>query len=118
MFDEDSLYNQLTHRSKLFRKESIPNLREKKLKQHWRNHLLGIRMVELGELDIFHSVHLYPEGNTYQAEACEQYQASLLDYGRNQFVPITFEQFIKVAKKSFIKSSIDTSWITYLKGRY
>jgi radical SAM enzyme (TIGR01210 family) len=54
-------------------------LREKKLKQPWRNHLLGIVLLS-GEnklYDEFYSLHLYPSINTYQEDVCNKYRNQL-----------------------------------------
>lgn len=115
-------YLALTARCKYYISNINENLISKKLKQAWRNHLLGIKLVETAKSDLtqFHSVHLYPKGNTYQTDVCEKYSACLSDHYKNTFVPITFEKFIEVAentlgKNEYIKS-ID--WIAYLKNRY
>ncbi len=118
MFDQpDSEYNKLTRSSGYYDNEKITQLRGDKLKQLWRNHLLGIKMVKIAELDKFHLVHIYPEGNTFQKEACELYSSCLTERFVNSFQPITFETFIKKAKDAF-KESGDVSWIEYLESRY
>ncbi len=115
-------YLPLTARCEYYKPNTVEKLVSKKLKQAWRNHLLGIKLVETDkcELQQFHSVHLYPEGNTYQTEVCDQYATCLSDDYKNTFMPITFEKFIEVAESvlgtnKYIKS-ID--WIAYLKNRY
>lgn len=118
MFDEDhSLYKELTRRSGIYKSKAILALREKKLKQAWRNHLLGLRLVELGEVDQFHSVHLYPNGNSYQKEVCTAYLECLKDEHKHSFIPITFEKFNDIAGEIFTDPE-HIDWIKYLRLRY
>jgi len=118
MFDQpNSEYNRLTRECGYYNPEKVKELRGNKLKQIWRNHLLGIKLVEIGELDEFHSVHIYPQGNTYQIEACELYLDCLLDDKKQSFVPVTFERFISVAT-DVLKNQEHQDWIAYLKKRY
>jgi len=117
MEDSDSLYNQLSLRSGYFKPESSQGLRQKKLKQPWRNHLLGIRLMEIGQLDEFHSVHIYPAGNKYQDEVCDKYIDCLTDEFRNSFIPVTFERFTSVGDMIFSDQEY-RDWIGYLKSRY
>jgi len=117
MLDKDSEYNRLTRDSKFCKPENISKLKEKKLKQLWRNHLLGIKLVELKELDQFHSVHIYPQGNTYQKEACDMYSDCLMENNKQSFVPVTFEKFISVTT-DVLSGKEHKDWIAYLKKRY
>jgi len=114
---EDSVYHTLTNGSKFFQVDTIPELRVDQLKQLWRNHLLGIKLLSLKELDEFHSVLLYPEANVYQAEASEKYAKCLKDNRKQFFNPITFEKFI-IAAENVFGSLEDQSWISYFKERY
>jgi len=114
---EDSIYHTLSQRSNFYKNETIPELRVDQLKQLWKNHLLGLQMVDKKELDIFHSVLLYPEANQYQAEASIQYSKCLKDNRQQFFNPITFEKFI-IAAENVFGSLEDQSWISYFKERY
>lgn len=114
---EDSEYNRLTRLSRYYNEENIAELKLDQLKQIWRNHLLGIKLLALNELDSFHSVHIYPEGNVYQKEASEKYINCLAKGEKQSFVPITFERFIEVAEVVFTSEEHKT-WIQYLKDRY
>ena len=74
--DEQSIYNRLsTGKNSYYEKGANLKLRSKKLKQPWRNHLMGIGLVELEPklLDEFFSVHFYPSENTYQQDVCDEY---------------------------------------------
>ncbi len=113
----NSPYNQLTESSGIYIGETIDKLKSTKLKQFWRNHLLGIRLVELQELDEFYSVHLYPQGNTYQHQAAQEYQECLEPEHQFRFKPITFEKFIEVAASQFIDAE-SKNWVGYLRDRY
>ena len=117
MFDPASEYNLLSKRSGYYLEEKLHELREKLLKQPWRNHLLGIKLVEAKQLDRFTSVHIYPNGNKYQGKACDEYKKCLTDDAKNSFAPITFEKFVEVGEKVFTKPKYK-NWIDYLKERY
>ena len=117
MFDDDSEYNLLSKKSGYYREEKLHKLRSKILKQPWRNHLLGLKLLALNEIQKFYSVHIYPEGNKYQAKVCDEYINCLSDKGKNTFVPVTFERFVEVADKVFTKPE-NKNWIDYLKRRY
>lgn len=114
MWDSKSEYNRLSRDSQYYVGNKLATLKENKLKDLWRNHLLGIKIVELGELKRFHSVHIYPGGNSYQKEACDQYQACLVEDEKPSFVPITFEKFTTVAKEIFGNKD----WVEYFENRY
>lgn len=114
MWDANSEYNKLSVRSGYYKSNKIEKLRDNTLKQLWRNHLLGIKLVDVNELNQFHSVHIYPEGNIYQKDACDMYIDCLNDEKKQSFVPVTFEKFTSVAKDAFGNQS----WIEYLEDRY
>ena len=117
MDDDNSKYNEFTRNCKTFNSTHYIKLRDKNLKQPWRNHLLGIKLVEIGALKKFHSVILYPQGNLYQADVCNQYITCLNDASKNTFQGITFEKLVEVAQ-NIIPSSEDKAWLTYFKERY
>lgn len=114
---EDSIYHTLSKASNFYMPDTIPELRLDQLKKMWRNHLLGMQLVNLKELDEFHSVLLYPEANKYQAEGSAKYSKCLKDNRKQFFHPITFEKFILVAENVF-GSLEDQTWIPYFKERY
>ena len=105
-------YNELTNRCGLFKTAAASELRKKELKQPWRNHLLGIKLKEIGYLKKFHSVHLYPEGNLYQKEVCNEYENLINSDYKDSFIPLTFERFILELEPYDIKIT------KYLKDRY
>lgn len=114
---EDSIFHLLSRNSHFYQQDTVPELRVDQLKQLWKNHLLGLQLVNLEELDEFHSVLLYPEANLYQAEASIKYSKCLKENRRKFFNPITFEKFILVAENVF-GSLENQSWIPYFKERY
>lgn len=117
MSKDSSNYNQLTIRSGYYKENAKSSLATIKLKQPWRNHLLGLKLLELKELDQFYSLHLFPEGNTYQQKVCDKYINCLKEDYKHSFVPVTFEHFIAVAEQYF-KEDENEKWLTYLKSRY
>lgn len=118
MFDqEDSIYHVLTRDSYFFVSEKVNELRTDQLKQLWRSHLLGLKLAANKQLNDFRSVHIYPEANTYQAEASEKYNRCLRESKRDYFFPITFEKFVITAENVFA-SLEGQEWIAYLRNRY
>jgi len=117
MFIDSSLYNQLKMSSGYYKENAKSSLATIKLKQPWRNHLLGLKLLELNKLDQFYSLHLFPEGNTYQQKVCDKYINCLKEDYKHSFVPVTFEHFIAVAEQYF-KEDENKKWLTYLKERY
>ncbi len=117
---KNSEYLALTHRCGYYMPNSIVKLRKPKLKKLWRNHLLGIKMVELGEIQQFYSIHLFPEKNSYQADAAKCYKNCLNEEFKNKFIPLTYEQFIAAAEKILGANQYisQVNWIDYLKKRY
>lgn len=116
----DSAYNKLTRTSGIYLVESIEKLKSRKLKQFWRNHLLGLKLVELNKqsgIAEFYSVHIYPQGNTYQRLAVQEYHSSIKPEHQRRFIPITFEKFIEVALSHFTDAD-SKQWLGYLRDRY
>lgn len=117
MFDQSSPYNSLTKKCGYYIDKATVKLAEKNLKQPWRNHLLGIKLVENGLLKKFHSVLLYPEGNDYQFNVINAYTECLTEMHKDSFKGLTFETFINKAE-AILKSPESTKWLSYLKDRY
>ena len=102
------------HKSAYYLNYAAESLKSKKLKQPFRNHLLGIKMEEKQMLDAFYSLHLYPAGNSYQADVAIAYQAELVDDKKDRFIALTYEAFIEKAKAVGIKGK----WLNYFVDRY
>lgn len=114
--DADSTYWQTAINSKMFElnAENKKLLISKKLKQPWRNHLLGIKMTEKNTFKRFYSVHIYPAQNTYQQQVAEEYAKTLNQESNQYFVPLTFEDIVSKAKEV----GIDEDWVNCLSERY
>lgn len=104
-----------------YKNDTYKELGKKEQKQFFRNHLLGISMINSSDIalkiDEFISVHLFPSGNTYQYEKSNVYSNTLKDDKKQYFKAITFESFIAEAGDVF-KTEPHISWLTYLKQRY
>jgi hypothetical protein len=68
-------------------------------------------------LDEFMSVHLFPAGNTYQANTALAYQKTIKLEMQSTFKPVTYEQFIATGLEIF-KRKEERNWLAYLEERY
>lgn len=120
MFDpnDKSPYHRVTGESGLFIPGAITKLREIKLKQTWRNHLLGEAMKLKGDVSSFYSVLLYPSGNSYQSEVCNEYCSLLRPEKVGSFRGVTFEEFIRVGRDVCGNSVHYVNWLGFLADRY
>lgn len=91
---EDSKYWTVTAGSGVFDSEKIRNLASDKIRQIWRNHLLGISMIQNNDLDYFQTVTIYPHGNSHFHHVLPEYQSLLTSQGKNQMIGCTLERFI------------------------
>lgn len=88
------------------------------LRQIWRNHILGAAMINDGDLDIFHHIHLYPQGNThFDNEAIPEYTKLLTEKGKKSFIGLTYENLFRLMGKYFTTPQ-EIDWVEYLKRRY
>jgi hypothetical protein len=118
MHDDGSRYLNVTRTSKAFVEDALVQLRTPKLKQLWRNQLLGEAMRQRGDVDAFTSVLLYPAGNTHYACAASAYAALLRpDAGASRFVPVTFEEHFARCR-SICEGAETAAWLDYLERRY
>ena len=116
--DENELYH-LTHKnSGIYVDGSVEKLKTKILKQFWRNHLLGLRMIQKGLINEFVSVQLFPDSNQYQKEKSQEYHKQIIANAKSQFVPITYEKFIETGLEMFKEKNDFENWLKYLKLRY
>ena len=119
MQDPHSRYNTVNNQAKLYKKDSLPRLGTQRLKQMWRNQLLGETMLrdsDLG-LDTFTLVVLQPEGNEYCIESCRRYADCIKDDQKSKFVQITFERFVQEGRR-FENSLKIRHWLDYVEERY
>jgi hypothetical protein len=120
LLDDGSLYNQVHRKSGIYVDGAEAALRTKRLKQVWRNQLLGEAMLQhpTNALARFTSVLLYPGGNGHFAGVASEYQQLLrADARATHFVALTYESFIAFfrAQRSSPKVS---GWLDYLERRY
>jgi hypothetical protein len=91
--------------------------------QLWRNHILGLAMLQQGKAVFFDSLTLYPSGNIHfhssesHIGVIEAYEEKLTDKGKETFHAITYEDFFNILKKHY-KSDRNKSWLNYLETRY
>lgn len=118
---ENSVYYSLTEKTGLYRKEKVPQLKNDKYRQVWKNHLLGESMTRKNhpgsKYEYFTSIILYPYDNEHFRELVPEYKSFLHPGLEKSFIGITYEEFIDAAAKltddkDFIR------WAHYLKTRY
>jgi len=107
-------YWTLTTRSGQFIDETKEKLSSDKMRQIWRNHLLGLAMKDKDELNEFTSITVYPSGNMHFTEALSDYHNLMNPEFKKSVIGCTFEKFI---------NSIDDekeilNWKNYLSTRY
>lgn len=89
-----------------------------KLRQIWRNHILGASMVMHGDIENFTSITLYPKGNVhFDNNAIPVYKELLTEIGKNSFVSITYEELFDLMEK-YLNIDDSNNWINYLRSRY
>lgn len=112
--NEQSTYWQVTRASGQFIDPSNIVLAADSLRQIWRNHLLGLAMIQQGDLHQFFSITLYPTGNTHFEKVIPQYKATLNEKYRPYVRGCTYEKFIDL-----INGDEDIlHWKKYLVDRY
>lgn len=91
--------------------------------QLWRNHILGLAMVQQGKADSFDSITLYPSGNAHfhsydkHIGVIEAYGDLLTDRGKDTFHSITYDVFFDLLR-TYYKSERQRAWMEYLEARY
>lgn len=116
----DGPYRRMTEKSGYFFPDFDINLflKAHHLRQIWRNHLLGYAMVDRGEIQHFHHIHLYPRGNThFHKYALPGYRKLLTEAGNQSFVTLTFEDLFAILSKYFTATK-QQEWQDYLRRRY
>lgn len=121
---EDSTYYKATKESELYDLEacnlksvSDNYLRQNKNRQIWRNHLLAYVYAKKNDINNFHSITLYHEGNTHFTKAFEGYQNYLTKDGKASLKSITYSEFCKVLIKHATTDN-QKGWLKYLVKRY
>ena len=91
------------------------------LRQLWRNHILGLSMIQRNKIKDFLSVHLYPSFNKHfnpeTSTVLSDYTSLLTEKGRDSFLPMTYETLFE-AMKDCGMDEINKDWIPYLVRRY
>ncbi|NTW87756.1 MAG: hypothetical protein HGB26_01215 [Desulfobulbaceae bacterium] len=112
--DPQSRYWQVTEQSGAFHDHSRKKLPSDALRQIWRNHLLGLAMIQRNDLNDFYSITLYPAGNTHFEKVIPYYQSQLTEPSRDKVFGCTYEKYIQA-----IDGNNDVlRWKSYLKKRY
>jgi len=114
MHDQESSYWATARQSGLFISEGSDKLIDDDLRQIWRNHLLGLSMVQNNDIARFVSVTLYPAGNEHFTRALAKYQTHLEAKAREDVRGCSFEHYISSLGGS---NEID-AWRDYLAERY
>jgi hypothetical protein len=118
---DTSAYNTLTEKIGLYRKEYIDELKSDRYRKVWRNQLLGESMTRKNHpesrYERFTSIILYPEGNDLFRELIPVYKSFLTSGRENSFIGITYEEFIKTARK-LTHDPDYLRWLQYLEDRY
>jgi hypothetical protein len=116
----DGLYYQITKKSQWYNSTLDTRLfiKANHLRQIWRNHILGYSMLCRGDIQRFHHVHLYPQGNKYFHEhAIPEYKTLLTKCGKESFIDLTYESLFAMLSKYF-RSYKHQEWLKYLQKRY
>jgi len=118
MEDSNHPYTKVTKASGYYLDPNPETFKRDLIRQIWRNHILGAAMINDGDLDIFHHIHLYPHGNThFENKAIPQYTKLLTEKGKQSFIGLTYETLFRLMGKYFTTSQ-ETDWVEYLKRRY
>lgn len=112
--NHDSRYWIIARYSECFKNPDDEVFGSDPLRQIWRNHLLGLSMVEHGDVDEFYSITLFPDGNHHFHTVLPQYRSLLTNKAQSHVFGCTFERFI-----SAIGGSPDfEDWKKWLERRY
>jgi len=110
----ESTYWTTTRESGIFTDTGCKLLATDDLRQIWRNHLLGLKMRAVGDLDRFISVTIFPSGNGHMSHALSRYQGLLTDEGKSDLQGCTFERYI-----DFLEGGTEIEeWKAFLQDRY
>ncbi len=118
MWDQDSAYLRVNATADLYLPGALERLRTKKLKQIWRNQLLGASMQQQPRpLRRFTSVLIYPSGNLHFRQASDAHAKLLRPERRDSFCAVTYEQFIGQVRA--LRPEADRlAWVDWLERRY
>ena len=112
--NRNSLYWKATRASGCFKNPDDEIFGTDPFRQIWRNHLLGLKMVEVRDVDEFYSITLFPDGNKHFHRILPEYISLLSNERKNCVRGCTFEKFI-----SAIGGSPEfEEWGKWLERRY
>jgi len=112
--DPNSRYWEQTRTSGLFNDPTASVLGSDPLRQIWRNHLLGLSMIDKDDIMHFSSITLFPDGNKHFREIIPKYQSLLKDGNKNLVWGCTYEKYINAISGG--KAILE--WKQYLEERY
>ena len=110
----ESTYWTTTRESGIFTDTGCKLLATDDLRQIWRNHLLGLKMRAVGDLDRFISVTIFPSGNGHMSHSLSRYQDLLTDEGKSDLQGCTLERYIDLLGGG---TEIE-EWKAFLQDRY
>ena len=110
----ESTYWSTTRKSGAFTNSECELLATDDLRQIWRNHLLGLKMRDVGDLDRFISVTIFPSGNEHMSHALSRYRDLLTNEGKSDLQSCTFERYIGLLEEN---PEIE-EWMAFLRDRY
>lgn len=112
--NHNSLYWQTARASGVFKNPDDEIFGTDEFRQIWRNHLLGLKMIQTGDVDEFYSITLFPDGNNHFHHVIPKYTSRLKDKAKPYLIGCTFEKFI-----SSIQGSPEMNeWKEWLNQRY
>jgi len=112
--DSNSIYWNITRTSCHYIENTLDQLASDKMRQIWRNHMLGLAMINRKDIAKFHSITIYPSGNTHFVKAMNNYCGLLRDEYKHTAFGCTFEKFID----SITGDKEIMDWKKYLNKRY
>lgn len=112
--NHDSLYWQTARASGLFKNPDDEIFGTDEFRQVWRNHLLGLKMIQIGDIDEFYSITLFPNENNHFHHVIPEYISQLNDEAKSYVIGCTFENFISAIQGS---PEFD-EWKEWLNRRY
>ena len=123
MQNPESAYSVTTRSSECFVNNDPLQFNNPDFIQLWRNHILGLAMLQQGKADFFDSLTLYPSGNVHfhssdrHIGVIEAYEGLLTDKGKDTFHAITYEDFFQILRENYNNSRY-LLWLKYLETRY
>lgn len=112
--NHESLYWKTARSSGCFNNPNDKLFGSDPLRQIWRNHLLGLSMIQNGIIDEFYSITLFPNGNEHFHKELPKYISMLKESEKKHVLGCTFEKYIY----SIGGSAEFVKWKEWLKRRY